>query len=501
MAETEAVIRRAATLAAALTLLVATNAHAVIHGTDAGGGNLPWQVAVILDGTGLCGGTLLSTDTVLTAAHCTAGESASTLQVRSGSALLDSDYQLRDVIEIADHPNTMQNGTLVPRRDVSVLRLAPLAPGTTLKGAPLAAVAPGDDDPLWDTGKALTVSGFGVTQPQGAISSTLQSAVVDRVSDDACRASYSDTFDSSDMVCAAGPTTASDGLVADSCNGDSGGPLAAPAIASANPATPADWRLMGVTSWGFSCGDPGHPGVYARVGDGTAPDSINSFIAANGTVLFKPRNMAPPTVAGKPAVGETLRCQRGAWEHDGSSTFYVQRWSSPTDTNPDVLPSGGAYVVTPADSGTWFSCLEAVQNASGTTSASSSLVGPVSARVPQVVKPPSPPSGHLPVPARDKAAPRATTKSKRCRRSGTCSVVVLARDKGPAGVRGLVAELTGTFLGRARHADVRIRRLSSTLFEVRTDRLPRGTWTLRITAVDRAGNRQRRATIVKLRAR
>ena len=45
----------------------------------------------------------------------------------------------------------------------------------------------------------------------------------------------------------------------DACLGDSGGPLACQ-VEEDGP-----WMLYGVTSWGIGCGDPLHPGVYARV--------------------------------------------------------------------------------------------------------------------------------------------------------------------------------------------------------------------------------------------
>ena len=46
----------------------------------------------------------------------------------------------------------------------------------------------------------------------------------------------------------------------DACLGDSGGPLACQVGGSEGP-----WLLYGITSWGIGCGDPLHPGVYARV--------------------------------------------------------------------------------------------------------------------------------------------------------------------------------------------------------------------------------------------
>ena len=51
----------------------------IVGGTNANAGDAPWQVA-LTSGTGsnifraqFCGGTLINSDWVLTAAHCTAG--------------------------------------------------------------------------------------------------------------------------------------------------------------------------------------------------------------------------------------------------------------------------------------------------------------------------------------------------------------------------------------------------------------------------------------------
>jgi trypsin len=61
------------------------------------------------------------------------------------------------------------------------------------------------------------------------------------------------TFDPRWNVWAIG--TVENGTAADTCAGDSGGPLL----------DESGTELVGVTSWGLSCGSPEHPGVYALV--------------------------------------------------------------------------------------------------------------------------------------------------------------------------------------------------------------------------------------------
>jgi secreted trypsin-like serine protease len=45
----------------------------IVSGNEAEVGQFPHQVALILDGIGVCGGTLISEDIVLTAGHCLDG--------------------------------------------------------------------------------------------------------------------------------------------------------------------------------------------------------------------------------------------------------------------------------------------------------------------------------------------------------------------------------------------------------------------------------------------
>jgi trypsin len=57
----------------------------IVGGTAASAGDFPFIVSLQRSGSHFCGGTLLNANTVLTAAHCASGQTASTLSVRAGS--------------------------------------------------------------------------------------------------------------------------------------------------------------------------------------------------------------------------------------------------------------------------------------------------------------------------------------------------------------------------------------------------------------------------------
>jgi trypsin len=57
----------------------------IVGGTTASAGDFPFIVSLQRSGSHFCGGTLLNANTVLTAAHCAVGQTASSLSVRAGS--------------------------------------------------------------------------------------------------------------------------------------------------------------------------------------------------------------------------------------------------------------------------------------------------------------------------------------------------------------------------------------------------------------------------------
>lgn len=57
----------------------------IVGGTAAAAGEFPFIVSLQKNGAHFCGGSLLNANTVVTAAHCAVGQTASTLKVRAGS--------------------------------------------------------------------------------------------------------------------------------------------------------------------------------------------------------------------------------------------------------------------------------------------------------------------------------------------------------------------------------------------------------------------------------
>ena len=112
----------------------------------------------------------------------------------------------------------------------------------------------------------LLVTGWGVTNPSTTtiLSDVLQEAVVGYVPNEECVLITGNSTDGQFIdymsriapvnLCALGNGT-------DSCQGDSGGPI----MVNPTSTDPSKDVQVGVVSFGFDCGDPVFPGVYARV--------------------------------------------------------------------------------------------------------------------------------------------------------------------------------------------------------------------------------------------
>lgn len=191
------------------------------------------------DGFQYCGGTLVDDNKVVTAAHCAVGKEPAEVTVVAGREDKESDAgTVSPVDAIWVHPEftDVRSGA-----DVAVLTLTRPLPYQNID-LPAAA-----DTELYQPGLVGLILGWGRTAADGEPSRFLMKAGVPIIGDADCVEAYP-SYQAESMTCAG---VAQGGI--DSCQGDSGGPMI------------VDGRLVGITSWGEGCAEPGRPGVYTRV--------------------------------------------------------------------------------------------------------------------------------------------------------------------------------------------------------------------------------------------
>ncbi len=234
----------------------------IINGHRIGIEKNPWQVAILTyrDASGrpyLCGGSLIDTKWILTAAHCfvATGDHCRPSQAATddvavylGNAKYDVLTAVRGGIRhVFVHPKYCHLANNVEINDIALIELnRPVAATTKTKTISLYTGA----NPV--EGTNLIISGWGVTEEKGRYQSqNLMAAYVPYVSNARCNGqdSYNGNILPS-MLCAGGGK-------ADTCRGDSGGPLV---IADGNRD-----NLIGITSFGDGCGQERKYGVYTRI--------------------------------------------------------------------------------------------------------------------------------------------------------------------------------------------------------------------------------------------
>ncbi|XP_075046968.1 chymotrypsin-like elastase family member 2A [Mixophyes fleayi] len=252
----------------------------VVNGEDAVPNSWPWQVSLQYTSGGYwyhtCGGTIISSEWVLTAGHCISSSYQYRIQAGRHN-LYQSEPQTEtvSVIKLINHPRWNAN-QLANGNDISLIKLAePLVFSDVIQPACLPPAGA-----ILEHNVGCYVTGWGNIMTGGPAPNALQQGLLLVVDYATC--SLSDWWGrtvKTNMICGGG-----DGIIS-SCNGDSGGPLNC-------LNEQGSWEVHGVVSFGSSlgCNYYKKPSVFSRVSE------YNSWISQVRTdsAQYTRRRLEPP---------------------------------------------------------------------------------------------------------------------------------------------------------------------------------------------------------------
>ncbi|TWW63540.1 serine protease 27-like [Takifugu flavidus] len=224
---------------------VAVTNNRIVGGSDASPGSWPWQVSLNEFGVSHCGGSLITKDWVLTAAHCIDDYRGITVYLgRHSQSGSNPKEESRTIKQAVCHP---RYDFLTIDNDICLLQLsAPVNFTDNIYPVCLAAA-----DSTFHNGTSSWVTGWGANS-NGELEDILQEVKVRVVGNNECKCSHAVLTEN--MICAGVREGGKD-----ACQGDSGGPLVVKHING------SIWIQSGIVSSGDGCGQPSIPGVYTRV--------------------------------------------------------------------------------------------------------------------------------------------------------------------------------------------------------------------------------------------
>ncbi|XP_035209906.1 proclotting enzyme-like isoform X2 [Stegodyphus dumicola] len=232
----------------------------VVGGHESYPGQWPWMAALfIITARGKefwCGGSLINSMYILTAAHCLSDRrgykyNPRQMVVRLGEHhLLNSDgkgIQEYGVASLKPHPQFQRNGFY---NDIGLVKLSRPVKFTDY----IQPVCLPSKSMKSMVGVMATVVGWGAMNYGTRGTGSMQQVSMPIWDNKDCDQRYYQPI-TSNFVCAGYNEGGKD-----ACQGDSGSPLMV-------PNNSRQWTVVGIVSFGTKCASPGYPGVYTRVSE------------------------------------------------------------------------------------------------------------------------------------------------------------------------------------------------------------------------------------------
>ncbi|XP_076245949.1 trypsin-1 [Calliopsis andreniformis] len=245
-----------------------TRTGKLVGGQDATPHEFPWMVSISRKGGHFCGGTILNSRFVLTAAHCLC---SSTSVIPIGQLRIAiGEYNLKGAETPPSQQERVANAILHPGHkcgkyvdDIALLELArPIAWSESVKPAclPVATGKPGYSAFGGELAKAAGWGWLGEDRSKYKRADVLQKVDVRVIENSVCREWYASQGMSTRVEAKQMCAGHEDGG-RDSCWADSGGPL----MIGSGPG--GSTMVVGVVSSGIGCARPRLPGIYTRVSE------------------------------------------------------------------------------------------------------------------------------------------------------------------------------------------------------------------------------------------
>ncbi|XP_053112203.1 ovochymase-2 isoform X2 [Hemicordylus capensis] len=214
----------------------------IVGGNQVKQGSHPWQISLKRNQHHFCGGTLVSTQWVITAAHCVVSRYLlNSLTVTAGEhdlSLTEEEEQTLPVKYIIKHPRYNTKNPM--NYDIALLRVN----GHFKFGPKVWPACLPDPNEKFDPGFICTTCGWGRLGENAVLPGVLHEVDLPILDQDLCSrvlSTLKKPVQGDTLMCAGFPDGGKD-----ACQGDSGGSLMC-------RREHGSWTLVGVTSWGMGC--------------------------------------------------------------------------------------------------------------------------------------------------------------------------------------------------------------------------------------------------------